>query len=135
MLEVDEGLRLKPYRCTAGKITIGIGRNLEDVGISKETALSMLDEDIISAEHTCHNLLGPEFATWGENRKLGWVNIAFNLGANSLSKFRNTIAAAKKNDWSSVRENLKSSLWYKQVGKRAERVISMICDEKYPYDS
>jgi lysozyme len=24
-----EGLRLKPYRCTAGKLTIGIGRNLE----------------------------------------------------------------------------------------------------------
>jgi hypothetical protein len=23
-----EGLRLKPYRCTAGKLTIGIGRNL-----------------------------------------------------------------------------------------------------------
>ena len=24
-----EGLRLKPYRCTAGKLTIGIGRNLD----------------------------------------------------------------------------------------------------------
>lgn len=23
-----EGLRLRPYRCTAGKLTIGIGRNL-----------------------------------------------------------------------------------------------------------
>ena len=24
-----EGLRLKPYRCTAGKLTIGYGRNLD----------------------------------------------------------------------------------------------------------
>ncbi|MFA6660842.1 MAG: lysozyme, partial [Bacilli bacterium] len=29
-----EGLRLKPYRCTADKLTIGIGRNLDDCGIS-----------------------------------------------------------------------------------------------------
>ena len=26
----NEGMRLKPYRCTLGKLTIGIGRNLED---------------------------------------------------------------------------------------------------------
>jgi lysozyme len=32
----DEGLRLKPYKCTAGKTTIGVGRNLDDVGISKD---------------------------------------------------------------------------------------------------
>ena len=25
----DEGIRLKPYKCTSGKITIGVGRNLE----------------------------------------------------------------------------------------------------------
>jgi len=29
-----EGLKLKPYHCPAGKLTIGVGRNLEDKGIS-----------------------------------------------------------------------------------------------------
>ena len=29
-LEFHEGLRLEPYRCTRGKLTIGIGRNTED---------------------------------------------------------------------------------------------------------
>ena len=29
-LVMDEGLRLKPYRCPAGKLTIGVGRNLDD---------------------------------------------------------------------------------------------------------
>ncbi|MDY0127369.1 MAG: hypothetical protein RBR69_04500 [Candidatus Cloacimonadaceae bacterium] len=33
-----EGLRLKPYRCTAGKLTIGIGRNLNDCGITQSEA-------------------------------------------------------------------------------------------------
>ncbi|MFD2234837.1 glycoside hydrolase family protein, partial [Phaeospirillum tilakii] len=42
----DESLRLKPYRCPAGKLTIGIGRNLDDVGISREEAETLLDHDI-----------------------------------------------------------------------------------------
>ena len=41
-----EGLRLKPYRCTAGKLTIGIGRNLDDCGISKTEAYVLLENDI-----------------------------------------------------------------------------------------
>ena len=28
-LELDEGVRLSPYRCTAGFLTIGVGRNLD----------------------------------------------------------------------------------------------------------
>ena len=30
-----EGLRLEPYRCTEGKLTIGVGHNLDDNPISK----------------------------------------------------------------------------------------------------
>jgi lysozyme len=41
-----EGLRLKPYRCTAGKLTIGIGRNLDDCGISQTEAYVLLENDI-----------------------------------------------------------------------------------------
>ena len=45
-----EGLRLKPYRCTAGKLTIGIGRNLDDRGISLKEAYAMLERDILNCE-------------------------------------------------------------------------------------
>ena len=47
-LIADEGLRLKPYTDTVGKITIGIGRNLTDVGISKEEAYALCDTDILA---------------------------------------------------------------------------------------
>ena len=40
-----EGMRLKPYRCTAGKLTIGIGRNLDDRGISQKEAYVLLEYD------------------------------------------------------------------------------------------
>jgi lysozyme len=42
----DEGLRLKTYRCTAGKLTIGVGRNLDDNGITREEAFYLLNNDI-----------------------------------------------------------------------------------------
>jgi lysozyme len=38
-LVIHEGLRLKPYRCSSNKLTIGIGRNIEDVGITEEEAM------------------------------------------------------------------------------------------------
>ena len=33
LISLHEGLRLGVYRCPAGKLTIGFGRNLEDKGI------------------------------------------------------------------------------------------------------
>ncbi len=43
-----KGLKLKPYRCTAGKLTIGVGRNLDDCGISQTEAYVLLENDIQS---------------------------------------------------------------------------------------
>jgi lysozyme len=45
-LTTHEGLRLKPYLCPAGKLTIGIGRNLEGKGITKQEAIMLLEYDI-----------------------------------------------------------------------------------------
>jgi lysozyme len=49
-LERDEGRRLRPYVDTAGKVTIGVGRNLTDVGITDDDCDRMLAEDIARAE-------------------------------------------------------------------------------------
>lgn len=133
MLALDEGLRLRPYRCTAGKLTIGYGHNLDDLGISQRVADMLLEEDLKIAEATCLKIFGDTFSTWSENRRLGWVNLAFNLGHSRLSKFKNTIRYAITEDWIEVETNLRASLWFKQVGKRAERVIAMICREQFPY--
>ena len=46
MLIRHEGLHLKPYRDSVGKLTIGVGRNLDDVGITREEALILLEHDI-----------------------------------------------------------------------------------------
>ena len=43
---LSEGIRLKPYKDTVGKLTIGVGRNLEDVGLSYSEVMLMLEHDV-----------------------------------------------------------------------------------------
>ena len=45
-LIVHEGLKLYPYRCSANKLTIGVGRNIEERGIAEDEALYLLNNDI-----------------------------------------------------------------------------------------
>ncbi len=45
-LERDEGLRLKPYRDTVGKQTIGVGHNLDAKPISERAASCILEDDV-----------------------------------------------------------------------------------------
>src|SRR5574341_784631 len=59
-LKRDEGVRLKPYRDTVGKLTIGAGRNLDDKGISAVEATILLANDI---EEVCA-ALDAELAWW-----------------------------------------------------------------------
>lgn len=134
MLLMDEGLRLKPYRCTAGRLTVGYGHNLDDLGISQAVADLMLQEDLQVAEKACRRIFPELYDQWGENRRLGWINLAFNLGYVRLMQFRNTLRAARIEDWAEVEKGLRASLWFQQVGKRAERVIGMVCHEAFPYD-
>lgn len=133
MLLIDEGLQLKPYRCTAGRLTIGYGHNLDDLGITQHIADELLKGDLETAKKTCRKIFGEIFDGWSENRQLGWINLAFNLGYSRLIKFKNTIRAAQIEDWLEVENGLRQSLWFKQVKGRAERVIGMICHETFPY--
>jgi len=87
-----EGLKLLPYECTAGKVTLGVGRNIEDRGISKETAMQMLDEDI----ELCLNEL-MERLDYFENLPTEvqetLVNLCFNMGISRLMKFQLMLGA------------------------------------------
>jgi len=121
----DEGLRLKPYRCTAGKLTIGVGRNLEDRGITAEEADFLLLNDVkrFSAE------LDERLPWWKDLdpvRRRVILNMAFNLGVDGLLGFKSTLAAVKAKDWSKASAGMLSSKWASQVGLRADRLAKMM---------
>lgn len=111
-----EGIRLKPYQCTAGKLTIGIGRNLDDAGISKPEALMMLKNDIESVTDDLMFLFGRMvFDKFTEGRKRALIDLRFNIGGARFRDFQKMIHAIRVGDWQEAAEQLKASLWWNQV--------------------
>jgi len=49
-LTLHEGRKNKPYKCTSGKITIGVGRNLDDNGLSEDEIDYLLTNDVLRCE-------------------------------------------------------------------------------------
>ena len=124
-LKRHEGFRTKPYRCSAGKLTIGYGRNLEDVGISKIEATNMLLNDIEAAEKDLRTVF-PCLNYFTENRQEALTNMVFNLGISKFKLFKNTIKAINRGDWTAAASHAKDSKWYQQVKSRGKEVVEAI---------
>lgn len=120
-LIADEGMRLKTYTCTAGKLTIGVGRNLDDNGISVDEAHLMLQNDIDIVCAQLDNKL-PWWRDMTEVRQRVLANMCFNMGIGTLLKFINTLEAMKHGQYDKAADGMLKSLWAKQVGNRAKRL-------------
>lgn len=114
-----EGLRLKPYRCTAGRLTIGIGRNLDDRGISQTEAFMLLEHDILQCERQILAEIPKIYLQLDDVRKSVLLNMCFNMGIKGLLSFKNTLAFIAAGDWERAANNMLVSKWAKQVGRRA----------------
>jgi len=128
-----EGLRLKPYRCTAGKLTIGIGRNLDANGISQTEAFMLLENDIRNCEKQLLDEIPEIYNGLDEVRKSVLLNMCISipqsrfaplrepcyLGIGGLLEFNNTLAFIAAGDWERAANGMLASKWAKQVGRRA----------------
>jgi lysozyme len=123
----DEGLRLKPYKCTAGKTTIGIGRNLDDVGITRAEAEALCRNDVARVEAELDARL-PWWRGLGEVRQRVIANMAFNLGTDGLLKFKNTLRHVEAGEYLAAAQGMLASKWATQVGPRAVRLAQMMRD-------
>jgi len=130
-LEQDEGCRLRPYYCTGGKLTIGIGRNLEDNGIGKAEAQFMLENDIVRIIKELDQML-PFWRELSPNRQAAIVNMAFNLGTFGLSKFKKTLALLEAGEFEKAGDEMLRSKWADQVGDRALRISQVIKTDELP---
>jgi|TARA_B100001094_G_C18123527_1_gene768177 lysozyme len=124
-LKRHEGIKLKPYKCTANKLTIGIGRNLEDVGISEEEAEMLLQNDIQEAKYQLLTKF-PWMSELDEVRLAALINFTFNVGIGTVSKFVNAMALLKDGSYDMAADEFLNSRWAKQVGQRAIEVTDQI---------
>jgi lysozyme len=119
-----EGYRDHPYVDSAGKVTIGYGRNLSDCGISREEAEMLFQNDFES----CKKQLS-EFEWYWEQPHLvryALVNMCFNLGISKLLLFNKMIEALKEKNYTKAAIEALDSKWAKQVGQRAKDIASII---------
>ena len=124
-LRLHEGERLKPYRCTAGKLTIGVGRNLDDRGITSDESAYLLNNDIDSHWTELLNHL-PWVETLDEVRQRIMLDMAFNLGIFGLLTFHRTLGHIKAGNYALASSAMLESKWARQVGQRARRLATMM---------
>lgn len=126
----DEGLKLKPYLDSVGKLTIGVGRNLDDVGISVDEAHVLLANDIAHAANMLEQAL-----PWAMNldpaRQGALLNMCFNMGIGGLLQFKKALEAMQAGDFNAAVREFEDSKWYAQVGSRAYRLCTQIASGEW----
>lgn len=136
-LILHEGYRRFPYLDTSTKggkkkISIGIGRNLTDRGLSDDEVEYLYQNDV--RLHWTELLKAvPAVKKMDEIRRRVFLDLTFNMGIPTLLTFKQTLAAAERGDWWLVGQGLRNSLWSRQVGDgpglkrdRADRLIEMV---------
>lgn len=124
-LELHEGKKSKPYKDTVGKLTIGIGRNLDDRGITEEEIVFLFGTDVALVEKE----LDKHFKWWrdmSEVRQRVLADMCFNLGITKLLTFKNTLEAMRTGRYNDAASGMLNSLWAKQVKGRAVRLANMM---------
>lgn len=120
-----EGLRLKPYKCSAGYLTIGVGRNLKTRGITEDEAIYLLDNDIEYYTARTRDLF-PRFDDLSDTRQRVLVDMCFNIGYKGLSGFYKMRKAIEDEDYTRAAQEMLDSRWAAQVGKRAVNLSNMM---------
>ena len=120
MLIKNEGLVCQPYHCSAGKLTIGVGRNLESNGISEDEAMYLLENDIKRVVDS----LDKNWEVWRSFEPLAQevcVDCTFQMGISGFMNFRRTRALMEMGAWLEASEEILRSKYAVQTPNRAAR--------------
>ena len=124
-LRLHEGVEHKPYKCTAGYLTIGVGRNIEERGLSDDEIDYILSNDVnIATDELVESF--DWYADLDPIRQRVVIDMVFNLGMPRFKQFKNMIAAIESGDWMEASNQMMDSRWAEQVGLRASRLAEMM---------
>ena len=140
LLVLHEGLRQKPYddatskvlrpgKTLEGKLTIGVGRNLTDRGLSRPEVMSLLDHDIARATRGAQGY--PWFDDLGEARQAVCISMVFCCGATGWGGFKMTHRALADGRWEDASVELLDSRFAEQVGDRALHLAEMLRTDQW----
>ena len=134
-LAIDEGVVHAVYLDHLGYPTFGIGHLIReedpeyglevDTPVSEERVTEAFQADLDIAISECKALYDQWDDFPGEVQEI-LVNMMFNLGRTRLSKFKNMRKAIDNEDWATAAVEGRDSRWYRQVGNRAERLMTRL---------
>ena len=120
-----EGHRTHPYTDTVGKITIGIGRNLTDRGLSTSEITTLYDTDTQLAAAALDDFW-PDWRQAPQPAQIALLSMGFNLGLPRLRGFRKMRAALHRHDFEAAATEAEHSKWARQTGHRATHISALL---------
>lgn len=124
-LRRSEGLRLKPYMDTKGRLTIGFGHNLDANGITIAIANSILEADIALAKKNVIDYL-PWILNFSPARQDAFYHLSFWIGIGKLLEFTKMLGAAKAEDWDRAVQELLNSALHNDIPIRTEEIANQL---------
>ena len=131
-LERDEGVKYEVYLDHLGYPTLGIGHLITDddpecgasVGtkVDSDRVQEAFEADVETVLSDCERLY-VQFEHLPEEVKLIVANMMFNMGYTRLSKFKGMKRCVDARDWEWAADEMVDSKWYKQVTRRADRLV------------
>ena len=129
--EENEGYRQFIYQCTADKNTIGIGFNVDDVGLSLEESrvilrmrMTKIKEQLMDSYDWFYDI--------GECRQSALCDMAYQMGINGLKGFKKSLAYMTEHDYNAAASEFMNSRWARQTPQRAAKVTAMISTGEWP---
>ena len=146
LLKYEEGFSAKPYYCSAGYPTIGIGQRIGPKGaplklyeftVSKSLAAVWLAEKVKETLDDMDNYpnIKAAMAVCNAARQAVLISMAYQMGAEGLSKFANTLKYVAAERWHEAQAGMLASKWAKQTPNRANRhatqMLTGVWDQEY----
>ena len=129
----DEGVKYEVYLDHLGLPTFGIGHLVtkndeefgEDVGypVSEQRVNEVFELDMNIVLGDC-KILYDDFDDLPEEAQHIIANMMFNMGRPRLSKFKGMKRGVDARDWNAAADEMVDSRWYRQVTKRADRLVN-----------
>lgn len=130
-LERHEGRRHRLYRCPAGRLTCGIGFNIQDNPLPDYIIDMLLDYSIELAIDDLKTIFGADkYEKFPDNVKRALTNMSFQLGYERLSQFKNTIGLIRNGEYKRAAKEMLDSKWAREDSpSRAQEVSKWLAGD------
>ena len=126
-LKREEGFSAHAYLCSENRLTIGYGRNVDElggIGISPDEADLLLRNDIDRTRQECEQW--DWFRDLQPSQQSVLIQLCFQLGYPRLTKFKRMLAALAEQDYETAADELLDSRFAEQVPRRAARLAEQM---------